>query len=312
MTFTRRIIRTLFLCTTLTLLVVASFGQNPDGDPIGPGNEINDQRTGSLLIYNYYTSNTSAAQNTLISMTNTNTAVGVNVRLSFVNGVNGQISYSGLTFAPGQTTTFLMSDVDPGTTGYLIANALSDFGAPLQFDYLMGLATITLASGHQATLGALAVPTNANGSYAALPRQLALDQVPSPQASVERMLIINRIDGDLTSGMPAIGSLQTEFFNDQGKRLLFNSANQGPQAKIFVNNLFNYQVYWPRFLPVGRYGWLRLRPAGAGAITGAVLYFNRNPFNLVTSPAPGSYNLRHLTNTPATVQSFGGELLFGY
>src|SRR6185369_11470849 len=118
MTFTRNIIRVLFLFTTLTLLAIGTFAQSPDGDPIGPGNEIHDQRAGSLLIYNYYTSSVFAPQNTLITMTNTNVSVGVTVQLTFVEGSSGQTSFGGLVFAPGQTLTFPISDVDPGITGY--------------------------------------------------------------------------------------------------------------------------------------------------------------------------------------------------
>ena len=313
MRFTRRMICTLFLFTTLTLFTGATFAQNPEGDPIGPGNEIHDQRTGSVLIYNYYTSLVPGTQNTLISITNTNATTGIMVQLGFVSGDNGHALVSYLPLAPNQTQTFRMGDVDPEITGYIIAYASSQDGTPLQFDYLMGLATITLAAGQQATLGALAVPTNPHGSLAALPRQLALDQVPSPQDNVDRMLIINRIDGDLTGGnsrMPAIGALQGEMFNDRGTRFLFHtSANQGSQATIFTRDFLAFNL---RFLPSGRYGWLRLRPTGEGAITGAVLFFTRNPQNGTRTPAPGSYNLRHLTNTQATLYTPGGPLLFGY
>lgn len=83
------------------------------------------------------------------------------------------------------------------------------------------------------------LPTNANGSYAALPRELALDQVPSPLDDAKRLLIINRIDGDLINGMSSIGALQSDLFNDQGVPGRFISANQGPQAKIFASSLIS-------------------------------------------------------------------------
>jgi hypothetical protein len=319
MTLTRDLTRTLFLLATLTALAIGAFAQqpsgdpsNPDGDPIGRGNEVHDQRAGSMLIYNYYTSKSPGTQNTLLTFTNTHSSSEVYVRLAFVEGTSGQPAFGTLNLAPGQTQNFLASDVDPNTTGYLIATATDYAGATIQFDFLMGMATITLASGHQATLGALAVPINPNYSYAALPRQLALDQVPSPLDYAERLLIINRIDGDLTGAMPAIGALQTDLYNDQGKRLTFTSPSQGPQATILANNLFNLRVDWSRFLRAGRYGWLKIRPTGGGAVTGAVLYFTRNSKTLATSPASGSYNLRHMTSTQATLQTDGGTLYFGY
>jgi hypothetical protein len=112
--------------------------------------------------------------------------------------------------------------------------------------------------------------------------------------------------------MPAIGALQTDLYADQGSHLPFTSLNQRAQARIYVNNLFNYKVNWTRYLSVGHYGWLKIRPTGEGAISGAVLYFNRNPSTGAVSPAPGSYNLRQVTSTQATLQTISGPLLFGY
>ena len=312
MKFTRKIIHTLFLLITLTLLAGVSWAQNPEGDPNGPRNRIHDQQAGSMLIYNYYTSSTLAGgPNTRISMTNTNPTTAVLMQLYFVEGTTGHTVPSGLELAPNQTVTFLTSDVDPNNTGYLIAQALSPYGSPMQFNYLMGVATIKLASGHLASLGALAVPMNANGSYAALPRELALDQVPSPLDDAKRLLIINRIDGNWTDAISPIGAWQSDLFNDQGMPDHFFSASQGPQAKIFASNLISFTNINNNY-PAGHYGWLKLRPLGVGAITGAVLFFNRNPTTGVTSPAPGSYNLRHLSNTQATALTYSGGLLFGY
>ncbi len=312
MTFTRKIIHTLFLLITLTLLAGVSLAQNPEGDPNGFRNRIHDQQAGSMLIYNYYTSTTYAGgPNMRISMTNTNPTTAVFMQLYFVEGSTGHTVPNGLELAPNQTVTFLTSDADPNNTGYIIAQALDPYGSSMQFNYLMGVATIKLASGHLASLGALGVPMNANGSYAALPRELAMDQVPSPLDDAKRLLIINRIDGDWMSGISPIAALQSDVFDDHYVRGRYVSSNQGPQAAIFASNLIT-NPNPGNYYRVGRYGWLRLRPVGVGAITGAVLFFNRNPSTGVTSPALGSYNLRHLTNTQATVNSYSGGLLFGY
>jgi hypothetical protein len=178
----------------------------------------------------------------------------------------------------------------------------------------MGMAAITLASGHQATLGALAVPTNPNNYYAALPRQLALDQLPSAYNSLKPMLIINRIDGSLYTGMPAIGRLRCDLFNQAGTPFSFTSRTLGPQARAYFYNLvttgFTYNYIY-NYLPAGQYGWLRMRPVDAGAITGAVLYFRES--GGATTPYPGGYNLRHLTNTQAALEPYPGYLLqFGF
>ena len=302
------------LLLALTLLHTAAAAQNPDGDPIGRGNEVHDQRAGSLLIYNYYTSRTSGGgADTRITLTNTHETLGVQVKFYFVDGATGQPTPGSFSLAPAQTQAFLMSETDPNITGYIIAMAVNVEGEPIQFDFLMGSATITLASAQRATLGALAVPINPNINYAALPRQLALDQIPSPADGVKQLLVINRIDGSLVSGMPAIGRLECDIFDQAGTRFSFTSRSLGPQARAFYYNLVSpgfTSTFLYNYLPAGQSGWLRARPVGAGAISGAVLYFR--DLRETTVPHPGGYNLRHLTNTRATLEvSPGGLLPFG-
>lgn len=304
------------LLITLTLLSAVTLAQNPNGDPIGPGNEVHDQRTGSMLIYNYYTSSWPGGADTRLTLTNTHETQGVQVKIYFTEGGTGRVALAWVTLAPAQMYSFLASDYDPNITGYIIALAVNDEGIPMQWDFLMGTAAISLASGHQATLGALAVPINPNNYYAALPRQLALDQIPSPVDGIKQMLVINRIDGNLYSGtMPAIGTLRCDIFNQAGARFSFTSKSLGPQARAYFYDLVKpgfTSNYLYNYLPTGHYGWLRMRPTLAGAISGAVLYFSETEGTTV--PHPGSYNLRHLTKTQATlVTSDGveGTLEFG-
>jgi hypothetical protein len=269
-----------------------------------------------MLIYNYFTSSQTAGADTRLSLTNTHASLPVRVKLYFVDGNSGSVASSAITVAPMQAQSFLASSVDPSVTGYIIALAVNEADEPLPFDHLLGTALIQLVSGHQATLGALAVPIKSDGNgtgYAALPRQLALDQIPSPASGVKQMLIINRLDGSLTSLMYAIGRLQCEMFNPQGTRFSFLSRTYGPQARTFYYNLSGGTLTSSslfNFVPAGQYGWLRLRPTAAGAITGAVLYFRDS--GSTTVPAQGSYNLRHLTTTQTSLSGPTGILEFGY
>jgi hypothetical protein len=284
----KRIYHFTLLLVTLPLLCAVAQAQNPDGDSIGRGDEIHDQRAGSMLIYNYYTSGESA--DTRITLTNTSETSSVYLSLYFVNGATGEVLPGWFYLDPTQTLSFLVSEYDPNTTGYIIAIASDYEASPLQFDYLIGKAAIALASGHQATLGALAVPIkpgNFGNSYAAAPRKLAVDQIPSPSDGVKQMLVVNRIDGSLINGMPGIGALECDLFNQYGARFTFVSRSFGPQTRTFFydladtettsNNLYN-------FLPSGEYGWLRLRPTESGAITGAVLYFRETEGTITPSP----------------------------
>lgn len=310
----KRFFHLTLLLVTLTLLCTAALAQDPNGDPIGRGNEVHDQRAGSLLIYNYYSSRfPDGSADTRVTLTNTHEALGVQVNLYFVDGATGQPTPGLLNLAPTQTQTFSVSDYDPNITGYIIALAVNEVGDPMQFDFLLGTAIIT-QSGQQATLGALAVPINPNDYYAALPRQLALDQIPSPADGVKQMLVINRIDGSVVSQMPAIGRLTCDLFNQDGARFSFTSRSWGPQVRAFYYNLVNpgfTSTYLYNYLPAGQYGWLRARPVDAGALSGAVLYFR--DVRGTTVPYPGGYNLRHLTSTQATLEvSPGGLLQFGF
>src|SRR6185369_2161604 len=83
---------------------------------VGPGtlpqanSPLNDQKAGSVLIFNIYTSSTSAnQQNTRISLTNTHQAASAFVHLFFVDGSSCAVADSILCLTANQTTSFLAS-----------------------------------------------------------------------------------------------------------------------------------------------------------------------------------------------------------
>jgi uncharacterized repeat protein (TIGR01451 family) len=114
---------------------------------IGPGavfpstGEVSDQKAGSVLVYNLYSSSIAAPnqQNTRVSITNTNPSLPIAVHLFFVDGATCSIADSLVCLTPNQTASFLASDIDPGTTGYIVAVA-SDLvtGCPVNFNFLIG------------------------------------------------------------------------------------------------------------------------------------------------------------------------------
>src|SRR5262249_29836462 len=99
---------------------------------IGPGalpqtaSPASDQQTGSVLIYNIYASDASSpnGQNTRISVTNIEPSRMAFVRLFFVEGSSCSVADSYVCLTPNQTTTFFASDIDPGTTGFIVAVAV--------------------------------------------------------------------------------------------------------------------------------------------------------------------------------------------
>src|SRR5262249_21992466 len=100
---------------------------------------ISDQKAGSVLIFNIYTSSSNPIQqNTRLSLTNTNSTLPVFVHLFLVDGTSCSIADSILCLTANQTASFLASDVDPGSTGFIVAVTVDGNGCPLNFNYLVG------------------------------------------------------------------------------------------------------------------------------------------------------------------------------
>jgi hypothetical protein len=164
---------------------------------------LGDQKPGSLLFFNRFTSSASNSlrENTLLSLTNTNLSASTFVRLFLVSNATCEINELTLCLAAQQTTSVYLSDVDPGTTGYIIAIATDGAGRPNYFNWLIGQAVVkqpTAAGSATAILGAYTVTKRREGVVAAdgnndaemifddvnydrLPAQLAFDSVPSQQ-----------------------------------------------------------------------------------------------------------------------------------
>jgi hypothetical protein len=162
---------------------------------------IGDQKPGSVLFFNRFTSSASNSlrENTLLSLTNTNVAASTFVRLFLISNASCEINELTLCLGAQQTTSVLLSDVDPGVTGYLIAIATDGSGRPHNFNWLIGQAVIkqpTATGAATAVLGAYTVAKRREGALSAdgnnltemifddlnydrLPAQLAFDSVPS-------------------------------------------------------------------------------------------------------------------------------------
>ena len=313
------------LCSVLT----ASLGNSPPATvqacltvncpAVGPGgifpaaSEASDQKAGSVLIYNVYTSSTDPTrQNTRLNLTNVHSTLPAFVHLFFVaEGCAVADSYICLT--PNQTTSFLASDLDPGVTGYLVAVAVNSIGCPISFNYLIGDEYVKFASGHAANLGAIAFSALAGGqsfcnpnsvtatiafdgiSYNRTPAVLALDNIGSRADGNDTLLIVNRIGGNLGIGASSLGSLFGILYDDAENALSF-SVTGGCQLRSSLSN--NFPRTTPRFetfIPAGRTGWLRIyNQTGAIGMTGAAINFNPNSASSAGAFNQG-HNLHHLT-----------------
>jgi hypothetical protein len=283
---------------------------------VGPGLTI---KSGcSVLIYPVYTSSASDpnVSNTRVTLTNTHQTEPVAVHLFFVDGTSCSVSDSYLCLTQNQTSGFLLSDIDPGTTGYLIAVAVnSRTGCPINFNYLIGEAAVKFDTGHWAQLPAecsvaiIGDPAQCNANqntatlnfnadrYSSLPRAVAVDSLGSRLDGNDPLLVLARIGGNLSTSADRLGPLFGLLYDDAERGVSF-SFNPGTcQLRARLDN--NFPRTTPRYeqlIPAGRTGWMRLWASGDEAIVGAVL--NRNPAARTTSGAfEGGHPLHTLTLT---------------
>jgi hypothetical protein len=277
---------------------------------------VSDNTLGSVLFYPVYTSNASSPEtsDTRISITNADQQLSVNVHLFFIDGATCNVADNYICLTENQTATFLASEFDPGTTGFLIAIATNNVGCPTSFNALMGDVYVKFSSGHKANLAAdavmaLNIPTlcdetsfmaqlNFNGvNYARLGRVLALSTIPDRASGNDTMLILNRIGGNLVVASATLGPIFGIAYNDVESPFGFNF---NPNRCQIVNSISNdFPRTAPRIeqiIPAGRSGWIRLWTTDDTAIFGAMINFNPN-----SGVDPGAYtqghNLHKLTLT---------------
>ncbi len=320
-------------CLTASAKVVNIFGAPATASAcavnctvVGPGarlaavSPISDVKAGSVLIYNIYTSATDPTrQNARLSITNTDPARQAFVHLFFVDGASCSVADSFLCLTPNQTTSFLASDLDPGTTGYVVAVATDATGCPTNFNFLIGDEYVKFQSGHAANLGAQAITAIAGGlpvcdtnsstatlnfdgvSYAPVPRVLALDSIPSRADGNDTMLILNRIGGNLGTGVATLGPIFGILYDDAEVSLSFTLTGGCQLRGSITNNFPRTAPRFEQFIPAGRTGWMKLYSQSddsAIGLTGAAINFNAN-----ATASAGAFNQGHnlhaLTNTSA-------------
>jgi hypothetical protein len=283
------------------------------GLPLTAASPISDQKAGSVLIFNVYTSATDPTrQNTRIALTNTNPTLSTAVHLFFVDGSSCSVADANVCLTPNQTATFLASDLDPGTTGYIVAVATGPDGCPVNFNYLIGDEYVKFSSGHAANLGAEAIAALAGGlphcdtnsptatlnfdgvSYNLVPRTLALDNVASRADGNDTLLILNRIGGNLGTGTATLINLFGILYDDAETAVSFGfgGSSSSPGTCQFRSSLSNnFPRVTPRFeqfIPAGRSGWAKVFSQSDIGLSGAVINFNAN-----AGASSGAFNQGH-------------------
>jgi hypothetical protein len=270
------------------------------------------------LVYNLYSSGptNSNTQNTRINLTNTNPSFPIAVHLFFVDGTSCSIADANICLTANQTTSFLASDIDPGTTGYIVAIASDPAtGCPTNFNFLIGDEYVKLATGHAANLGAEAfaaalagglAPCDANSTTALLafdgiaynrvPRVLAVDNLASRADGNDTLLVINRIGGNLATGASTLGTIFGILYDDAESGLSFQISGICQLRSSLSNNFPRTAPRFENFIPAGRTGWMKLFSQSDIGILGAVLNANPNAGTNAGAFEQG-HNLHKLTLT---------------
>ncbi|HMV85594.1 MAG TPA: M12 family metallo-peptidase [Blastocatellia bacterium] len=294
--------------TTVTACATINCPLPGPGLPFPAAAEAGDQGAGSVLIYNVYTSGATSGntQNTRLNLTNSHPTRQAFVHLFFVSE-SCSVADSYVCLTANQTTSFLASDLDPGVTGYLVAVAVDEVrGCPTSHNFLLGDEYVKFSTGHAANLGAEAYSQLAGGlpacddnsvtaqlnfdgvSYDRVSHVLADDSVGSRADGNDRLLILNRIGGNLGTGAGSLGSIFGIFYDDTESGVSFTFSG-GHQFRSSLSNSFpRITPRFETFIPSGRTGWYKLWPATPGVewgMTGAAINFNPN-----TASGSGAFN----------------------
>jgi hypothetical protein len=315
----RTLIRSLLAISALLLASSAAYAADP-GLVYPPESEVSDQKAGSILFYNTYTSSASAPaqENTRINITNTSSTSAAFVHLFFVEGSSCGVADSFICFTANQTASFTTSDVDPGTRGYIILIAVSGFdGTPAVHNFLIGDEYVKYASGHAANLGAEAISKlnthnvmSTDGSLAALffdgnplpagsynrvPRVLADDSIPSRLDGNDTKLIVNRVGGNLSTGAASLGTLFAVIYDDAENTFSTSfNGNCHLELSLGANNLPRVVGGWNALIPAGHTGWMKFWSTSDIGILGSAINFNA-----AASGFNGGHNLHKLTLSAA-------------
>lgn len=332
----RILYKTLLLSVTLCAGLAASArAQNIPGLP-GPaapaalGLGVSENKLGSVLFFNYYTSDATSSQvNTRINITNASSVQDIVVHVFFVDSVTCNIADAFICLTRNQTTTFLASDLDPNVTGYLVVVAIDSIGRPASFNYLAGDELVITSTAHRFSLAAMAAarrdgnfasPINSDGvtstmffngaQYDALPYTMVLDSFPSQVPGVgapladTRLYVYTPLPDLATGGAAFSGALfflvhddQENTFSGQLPLNCFLTPDKQRITSVRTSPNINSIV------PSGQTGWATFYGFGNRTITcntsGGVTSITNVPLMGATATKVGNFtgghNLRYAT-----------------
>jgi len=314
-------------------------GTSTDPNPSGALVEIgSDMKAGSILAYTHYTSsaNNSSVVDTRVNITNTHPTASVVVHFFFVNSGCSVADFK-TELTQNQTYSFLTSDFDPEISGYILVVAEDEVGLPIAWNYLIGdafaktaaysvnLAAISYAArwtfNTQGVTGTPAPGTNwttptttvnfggavgSAGSYDALGRSFAVDNIPSRAGGDRTVLVHAGVKGDYVS---SAGGGTTAYFGvlyDDNETGLSFTQSLGCAATAELSNTTPRTA--PRFethIPAGRTGWIRMYATSDVGAAMSMIVYNTAWGTTPSTNFHGAHNVHVLTRpSAAQVASF--------
>jgi hypothetical protein len=311
---------TLAVLSALTLVTLAA--EPGPGVPMRNGAEttVSDQHPASVLFFPVYTSNSTApaTENARISITNTHQTQSIGIHLFFIDGASCAPADANLCLTANQTTAFLASNFDPGTTGFIVAVAVNPTtGWPMSYNYLIGDEYVKFGSGHTANLGAQGVmgravpahdPLASNATlrfdsleYDRLPAVVAIDSLPSRVDGNDTLVVVNRVSGNFSNGADPIGVLFGLLYNDAEISASYQLNSSQCQFRFsFSNSVPRTAPRFTNHVGGGRVGWTKMNStSGTVPLIGASI--NYNPASTASSTAFDSgHNFHVLRLVPSS------------
>lgn len=210
---------------------------------------MGDQKPGSILFFNRYSSSASnpLVEDTRLSIANTNPIESVYIRMFLVDSATCQVTNMSFCLAPQQSFSLQMSDLDPGVKGYVMAVAVNANGEPAQFNWLVGNAIVkqpasNIGRPYASVLSAYAVARRKNDAiinnnglaemifnddqYDRLPGEIAFDSVPSQANTVNSTILsLYRPLTDMTGGASSIGVQLTGWGMDSQNQVVSSTGS---------------------------------------------------------------------------------------
>ena len=323
----RKLSHALFSLFALVLMSAAAFAADP-GSPYPYNSEVSDQKAGSVLFYNMYTSDlaNAATHNTRINITNTSSTHAAFVHVYFVQDTCG-VADAFICLTANQTASFTTVDLDPGINGYMVAVAVDpEYGCPMSFNFLIGdlyvKAPASFATGGLApftanlaaeAFSALAdtftnmggcnnqsatanlVFSGKNGEYNQAPLVLAVSNIPSPSVN-STLLVLNRVGGNLATTTNTINRLFGVIYDDAENLFSFTIGTGACQFRTVIgaNNVPRTTPRVGSIIPPNRSGWMKIwNSDNSSGLLGSVINSSATAteFN-------GGHNLHKLTLSP--------------